>query len=103
MQVVHAEAAATTARGTLGSSCPRGPPGPGRPRTYQVRVISVLLLFVGSMALVVTAGLLLGRAMRVLDAEEARHGSDLSSEVSAVLAGLEEDLRAAAASPGNPV
>lgn len=66
-------------------------------------MISVLLLFVGSMALVVTAGLLLGRAMRVLDAEEAHHGSDLSSEVSAVLAGLEEDLRAAAASPGNPV
>ena len=51
------------------------------------------------LALAMAVALVLGRAIGMADVRDERIRSDLRDEVDAVLAGLEADLQAAAASP----
>ncbi len=60
---------------------------------------SALVIGLVWLALAMAVALVLGRAIGMADLRDERIRSDLRDEVDAVLAGLEADLRAAAASP----
>ena len=60
---------------------------------------SVLVIGLAWLAAATALALVLGRAIRMADARDEPVGPDLSAEIESVLAGLEADLRSAAASP----
>ena len=62
---------------------------------------ALVLIGLGWLVVATALALALGRAIRLADVAAAGIGPDLRREVDAVLAGLEVDLRAAAAS-GDP-
>jgi hypothetical protein len=62
-------------------------------------VTSALVIGLVWLALAMAVALVLGRVIGMADVRDERIRSDLRDEVDAVLAGLEADLRAAAASP----
>jgi hypothetical protein len=62
-------------------------------------VTSALVIGLVWLALAMAVALVLGGAIGMADVRDEQVRSDLRDEVDAVLAGLEADLRAAAASP----
>ena len=60
---------------------------------------SALVIGLVWLALAMAVALVLGRVIGMADVRDEQVRSDLRDEVDAVLAGLEADLRAAAASP----
>ncbi|MGY1652048.1 hypothetical protein [Geodermatophilus sp. SYSU D01119] len=62
---------------------------------------ALVIIGLGWLALATAFALVVGRGIRLADTVDAEVGPDLRREVDDVLAGLEDDLRAAAA-PGGP-
>ncbi|MGX5654020.1 hypothetical protein ACWKWC_04540 [Geodermatophilus nigrescens] len=61
---------------------------------------ALVILGLGWPVLATALALVVGRGIRLADVAAAQVGPDLRREVDAVLAGLEDDLRAAAATGG---